>query len=156
MSTGSTAPGFPKPGGCACGAVRYDLLGPPLSLQHCHCSRCRKGFGVLCAQGAVIRKADLSVAGQEHLTVYEGSPGFAYHFCSRCGCRLFAYEERAPELMYLMAATLDGGVDPGHPPEKEAHIWVGSKAEWDRIGDDLPQFGEASPDEIVTGIMRGD
>ena len=47
---------FPIQGGCHCGAVRYTLVAPALSVQHCHCSRCRKVYGHLAAQGGVIRQ----------------------------------------------------------------------------------------------------
>ncbi|MFO0993660.1 MAG: GFA family protein [Hyphomicrobiales bacterium] len=145
---------YPKHGGCHCGRVRYALLAPPLSVQHCHCSQCRKGFATLSVPGAVIRRADIAITGEDQLTRYRSSPSFEYRFCRTCGCRVFAYEDSEPDLMYFMPATLDGGVHPGHPREKESHIHVASKAGWETIGDDLPQYDEASPDEIVTEMMR--
>ena len=145
---------YPKLGGCHCGRVRYALLAAPISVQHCHCSQCRKGFATLSAQGAVIHRGDIEVAGEDQLTRYRTSPSFEYRFCRTCGSRLFAYEDGEPDLMYLMPATLDGGVHPGHPSDKECHIHVGSKAVWDNIADDLPQYQEASPDEIETDLMR--
>jgi hypothetical protein len=57
--------------------------------------------------------------------------------------------------MYFSPGTLDGGVHPGHPADKECHIYVGSKAEWERIADDLPQYDTSSPDEIMTALQRG-
>ncbi len=36
--------------------------------------------------------------------------------------------------------TLDGGVHPDHPEDKESHVYVGSKARWETISDGLPQF----------------
>ncbi len=147
-------PEFPKLGGCLCRAVRYTLLAAPLSVQHCHCSQCRKGFATLSAQGAVIRRRDIEITGEDQLTAYRSSPSFEYRFCRTCGSRIFAYEDRETELMYLMPATLDGGAHPGHPRDKECHIHVASKAAWDNIGDGLPQFAEASPDEIETDLMR--
>jgi hypothetical protein len=137
---------FPIQGGCHCGAVRYTLRAPALSVQHCHCSRCRKRYGVLSAQGAVVTRSSLEIEDEDHLTSYVGSPGYRTQFCRNCGCSLFAYEESEKTVMYLM---------PGHPAEKECHIYVGSKAEWERISDGLPQYAESSPDEIVTAIQRG-
>lgn len=145
---------FPKFGGCHCGRVRYEVLAAPLSLQHCHCSQCRKGFATLSAQGAVIPRDLVRITGEAALTRYRTSPSFEYRFCATCGSRIFAYEDSEPELMYFMAATLDGGVHPGHPADKEAHIHVGSKAAWERITDDLPKYERASPDEIATGMTR--
>jgi hypothetical protein len=145
---------FPAPGGCHCGAIRYSLLSPALSVQHCHCSRCRKVYGNLAAQGAVIRRSQIRIEGESNLTTYRSSPSFAGQFCKTCGCHLFSYEDSETELMYLAPATLDGGAHPGHPAGKETHIHVASKAEWEQIGGDLPQYGAASPDEIITGAQR--
>ena len=145
---------FPVQGGCHCGAVRYTLLGPAMSVQHCHCSRCRKLSGGLTASGAVVARADIRIESTENLTAYRSSPSFARMFCKTCGCFLFSYEDTEPKLMYFAAGTLDGGVHPGHPAEKEAHVYVGSKAEWDRIGDDLPRYDASSPDEIITEQQR--
>ena len=146
---------FPLEGGCHCGSVRYVLEAAPLSLQHCHCSRCRKVYGQLTAQGAVVRRSDLRVVkGEENLTTYFSSPSFGSRFCRTCGCHLFGFEESEKGLMYFGPATLDGGVHPGHPADKESHIHVGSKAEWDHFNDSLPRFDKESPDEIITGIQR--
>ena len=145
---------FPVPGGCHCGAVRYMLLAPALSVQHCHCSRCRKVYGNLAAQGAVIRRSQIRIEGESNLTTYRSSLSFAGQFCKTCGCHLFSYEDSEADLMYLAPATLDGGAHPGHPADKESHIHVGSKAEWEQIAGGLPMYDAASPDKIITGIQR--
>ncbi len=146
---------FPIEGGCHCGAVRFTQRAPALSVQHCHCSRCRKLYGQLLATGAVIDRRDLHIAGAANLAKYRTSPTFENHFCRTCGCHLFAYEDSEPRLMYFFPATLDGGVHPGHPAGKESHIYVGSKAEWEAICVSLPQYETTSTDGIITGMPRG-
>ena len=145
---------FPVQGGCHCGAVRYTLLGPAMSVQHCHCSRCRKLSGGLTRSGAVVARADIRIESTENLTRYRSSPSFTSEFCKTCGCPLFAYEDSEPKLMYFAFGTLDGGVHPGHPAGKEAHIYVASKAEWEQIQDDLPKYDTSSPDEIITELQQ--
>jgi hypothetical protein len=71
------------------------------------------------------------------------------HFLIQGGCH-----RGAVRYALLASATLDGGKHPGHPADKECHTHVGSKAEWERICDGLPQYPEASPDEIITTIQR--
>jgi hypothetical protein len=145
---------FPVQGGCHCGSVRYTLLAPALSVQHCHCSRCRKLYGQLVSQGAVVDRSDIEIAGTANLVKYRTSPTFEEHFCKTCGCHLFAYEDSEPRLMYFFPSTLDGGVHPGHPAGTESHIYVGSKAEWDTICGNLPQYDTMSPDQIIIGKQR--
>ena len=146
---------FPIQGGCRCGAVRYALLAPALSVQHCHCSQCRKLYGALRMAGAVIERANIRIEGDGNLTTYLASPGYRAQFCKTCGCPLFSYADSETRLMYFLPATLDGGEHPGHPADKEAHIYVGSKAKWERISDDLPKYETSSPDEIVTELQQG-
>ena len=67
---------FPVQGGCHCNAVRYTLLAPALSVQHCHCSRCRKSSGQLSVSGAVIQRADLRIEPTDNLTSYYSSSEF--------------------------------------------------------------------------------
>lgn len=141
-------------GGCHCGAVRFELLAPPLSIQHCHCEICRKMTGTFFQSGAVVRKADVRLSGTANVTGYRASPSFERCFCRTCGGKVYAYEDSEADLMYLSVAAIDGGVHPGHPPGSECHIYVGSKAEWETIGDGLPQYPKASPDEILTEQQR--
>jgi hypothetical protein len=147
---------FPLHGGCSCGSVRFELLGAPLSVQHCHCETCRKLTGTFFASGAVVRKADVKIGGAENLTGYRSSPSFERLFCRVCGGQLFSYEDSEDEVMYLSVAAIDGGKYPGHPPGSESHIYAGSKAEWETIGGGLPQYEKSAPGEIITKQQRSE
>lgn len=147
---------FPLEGSCHCGAVRYAIHEPALSVQHCHCERCRKMYGCLFATGAVVRRDAISIEGEDNLSTYLSSATLQERFCRTCGSHLFAHEESEPTLMYFMPATLDGGVHPGHPSNKESHIYMGSRAEWDPTADNLAKYETTSPDEIITGIQKAE
>jgi hypothetical protein len=131
-------------------------MAPAISVQHCHCSQCRKLYGQQSGTGAIIARSSIRIEGQRDLLDYYSSKSFLTQFCRICGSHLFAYEASEPELMYFSPGTLDGGVHPGHPADKECHIYVGSKAEWERIMDDLPRYEESSPDELKTSLQRGE
>lgn len=49
-----------------------------------------------------------------------------------------------PDEIYVWVASLDDGAHPGHPADKEVHIYVGSKAPWENIGSAIPQFSDQS------------
>ncbi|MEM8861368.1 MAG: hypothetical protein AAGD96_23845 [Chloroflexota bacterium] len=51
---------------------------------------------------------------------------------------------------YVWVASLNDGAHPGHPAEKEAHIFVGSKATREHVSQEIKQFKEL-PDHINTG-----
>ena len=145
---------YPMSGGCHCGAVRFTILAPPLSVQHCHCENCRKISGEFTSTGAIISRQFVRIEGEANLGRYRTSPSFERQFCRTCSCYLFAYEDSETDLMYFAPATIDGGRHPGHAPGTESHIYLRSKCEWEQVADDLPKYDAESPDEIVTGLQR--
>jgi hypothetical protein len=133
-------------GSCLCGGVKFEIAGPLSHLLNCHCSKCRKQHGAAFRSRARVRVEDFRwLQGEELVSYYESSPGFHRGFCSRCGSPIV----KRPAPNYARAAIrgtdlgvplgiLDG--DPGVRPER--HIFVGSKAPWFEITDDLPQHDE--------------
>lgn len=136
---------FPIAGGCHCGAVRFLLHVPPAQVAHCHCSICRRlGMSFFQTCG-VVRPEDLTLAqGADHLTDYDSSPDFRRQFCRTCGAPLFAFALSDRSVVYFAAASLDGGVHPGHSADAECHIHVGSKAVWEQIEGGFPQYEGSS------------
>lgn len=122
-------------GGCLCGAVRFQIeaAGPS---YHCHCSRCRKWSGGAFASSMRAPLASLRItAGEAELTRYVSSPGILRCFCRHCGSSLFT-ERHDRGLVHIRLGATDG--DPGVRPQ--FHAFVGSKAPWWEITDDLPQL----------------
>jgi len=128
-------------GGCLCGGVRYEISGPLGHASHCHCSMCRKHHGAAFGSYASARRADFRwTAGEDLVGRFASSPGIERGFCRGCGSTLFWDATGNPESFGLALGTLDG--DPGVRPS--LHIFVGSKALWYEIADDLPAH-ETSP-----------
>ena len=71
--------------------------------------------------------------------VFETASGSGWCFCSECGSSLASSEQG--KVTSITLGTVEG--DPGIKPA--AHIFVGSKASWHEISDDLPQFDERPP-----------
>ena len=69
-------------GGCACGAVRYELRGEPLVVGLCHCADCRKESGA-----SFLYYADWPLAAFSAEGTYRTWEGRS--FCGTCGSRLF-------------------------------------------------------------------
>jgi hypothetical protein len=123
-------------GSCLCGEVRYEIAGGLRSITHCHCCMCRKAHGAAFASYAEAAVADLHVThGSELITRRRSSDAAQRSFCSRCGSNLLFEGDEAPKIVYVAA----GGFDSELQLRPSSHIWVGSKAEWFDITDDLPQ-----------------
>jgi hypothetical protein len=126
-------------GGCLCGGVRFEVTGPFLRASHCHCSRCRRHSGAaVLIQGRVRREDFRLLAGEELISVYRTEGTTARAFCSVCGSSLFGHTWPEGDEVSIRLGSIDG--DPGIRPQ--FHTFVDSKAPWDEILDDLPQYPE--------------
>ena len=125
-------------GGCLCGTIRYQLTGTLRNARSCHCSRCRKAFsGAGSAYAEVAPGSSFCwVEGKENLQRYDTGGGWSLAFCGTCGTTICGIH--ADTVHGLTLGSVDG--DPG--VDIEQHIFVGSRAPWDHIGGDAPQFEE--------------
>lgn len=74
-------------GACLCGAVTLTANAPAPSFGACHCSTCRTWSG-----GPLLALpcgADVTLTGEEAVTVFDSSAWAERGFCSRCGTHLF-------------------------------------------------------------------
>lgn len=126
-------------GSCLCGGVKYEIQGELSDVYNCHCSMCRKLHAAAFRTSCKIRSADWkTVKGEELIRFYESSPGEHKAFCSVCSTSLFTRFDAQPEAFGFPLGTLD--TDPGVRAQR--HVFVGSKAPWFEITDDLPQYDE--------------
>jgi hypothetical protein len=129
-------------GGCLCGGVRYEVEPPFLRANHCHCSRCRKHSGAaVCTQARVPKARFRLVGGAELIRVYGKGQGAVKAFCTTCGSSLFGGDWPDGDQVSIRMGSFDD--DPGIRPQ--CHTYVESRAPWDEITDDLPQFPAAWP-----------
>lgn len=124
-------------GHCECGRVTFEVDGEIEDYSHCHCSQCRRMHGAAFATFAgVARSGFRYVSGESDVTTYASSEALDRIFCSHCGTNILVSPKNEPAAIYLSMGAIEG--DPPRPPGY--HIYVGSKAPWYEIEDDLPQF----------------
>ncbi len=124
-------------GHCECGRVRFEAEGEISEFSHCHCSQCRRLHGAAFATFAgVAREKFRYLSGEDVLRVYASSSKNERVFCGVCGSPILCDPLTEPDALYLSMSTLSG--TPEHPPAY--HAYVGSKAPWHEITDDLEQF----------------
>lgn len=125
-------------GGCLCGQVRYAASAFEPKMAHCHCSMCRKFHGAAFATFGSVKQANFRWLQGEHLLIaYQAPNGTVRRFCQHCGSSLtFAASVEANEVIEVTLGTLDTPLN----QQPDAHIYVDSKANWDLITDDLPQY----------------
>ena len=124
-------------GKCECGAVRYRVADTFLYAANCHCSRCRAATGSAFKAFAGIEWTKLEITdGSDSLLVY-GDDELNDTRCAACGSLLFSVVREGDYVHVAMGSLVDA---PSIRPTE--HIFVGSKAPWFEITDDLPQAQE--------------
>ncbi|MEM7269703.1 MAG: GFA family protein [Pseudomonadota bacterium] len=109
-------------GGCQCGAIRYEALGPPGDVYVCHCEECRRQSSSAFGISVIYDEAAVRILKGETRTwrrpAAEGD--MTCHFCGDCGARLFHF---AGGTVSVKGGSLD------EPPDLAGckHIWVKRK-----------------------------
>ena len=91
-------------GSCLCGAVTYEMIGTPLRMFYCHCSRCREGRSAAhCAN------------------VFFKSDGFSW---TRGSGDVQEYASRAPSSSGLRSAVVAAAECRGFPRNAMSHRYL--------------------------------
>ena len=137
MSRPDVRPGRTLAGKCLCGAVEYAVSDEFVYALNCHCSNCRRATGSAFKSFAGIERGKLGITkGQDSILVF-GKEDAGDIRCKQCGSFLYSVVRDGAFVHVAMGTLVD---DPSIRPA--AHIFVGSKARWFAITDDLPQFQE--------------
>jgi hypothetical protein len=124
-------------GRCECRAVGYRVADEFRYAANCHCSNCRAATGSAFKPFAGIERSKLEVVrGAGSLLVW-GTDDANHTRCAICGSLLYSVV-RDGEWVHVALGSLED--EPSIRPTE--HIFVGSKAPWFEIRDDLPQNDE--------------
>ena len=132
-------------GGCACGAIRYEISVEPMVMNDCQCRHCQRKSGT--GHGSYLtfpRRADVKLEGEATHWDMVGDSGNVKTraFCPRCGSPVYLTFAAMPDLFTVHAASLD---DPGrYKPQMVTYTVRGYV--WDYIDPHLPRF-EKMPQE---------
>jgi len=122
-------------GECFCRAVRYAVADAFAYALNCHCSNCRRTTGAAFKPFAGIARDQLGIVdGEDNLLIVGDAAGHDAH-CGTCGSLLYSVVRGGGFVHVAMGTLIDA---PSIRPS--AHIFVGSKAPWFTIVDQLPQY----------------
>ena len=129
-------------GSCLCGAVQYEVNGHIHSIVHCHCSQCRKAQGSAFATNGIVKASDFRYcSGEQNLTAYESTPGQKKYFCKICGSPIASITKSKLDQVRIRLGTLTSDI----VERPMAHIFTTSKANWETINGNLPQYEAYEP-----------
>jgi len=144
---------FPQSGGCQCGAIRYEITGPPLAVYACHCTECQRQSGSAFAMAAVIP--------QDRFRVTRGEPKMFSRrtaatkvmecwFCPDCGARLFHMPGGSA---YANRNLKPGTLDDTSWLRPTIHFWTRSAQKWVDIPDGEIRY-ETQPESLPWMITK--
>jgi len=124
-------------GKCLCGGVHYTVADEFAYAMNCHCSNCRRATGAAFKPFGGIARGKLAItAGENNVLRYGGDNAHDVH-CKTCGSLLYSVVRDGAFVHVAFGTLVDA---PTMRPTR--HIFVGSKAPWFEIADNLPQHEE--------------
>ena len=133
----------PYTGGCACGAIRYDVSGTPIDESNCQCRQCQRQTGTGHGSYLTFVGAEVKVEGEAHCWEAVGELGTLKHsrFCPTCGSPLFLTLPDMPDVFVVRAGSLD---DPSRY-RPQLVMWTAAGHAWDHIDPTLAKFDKMPP-----------
>lgn len=125
-------------GGCLCGRVHYTATAAPAFTGVCHCRNCQRFTGSAFETVLGLPKAAVQIEGE--LKTYQdtgdsGQPVWR-KFCPNCGSGVVTEVAVMPEIVMILAGTLDdpSAVQPG------MEIFCSSAQPWVNLGGERQRF----------------
>jgi hypothetical protein len=133
----------PYTGGCACGAIRYEVDGDPIVMNQCQCRQCQRDSGTGHSSHLTFSGARVALSGgaSEWTVVGEQGTRKSRGFCPTCGAPVYIRFPDVAELFVVSAASLD---DPGRF-KPQLVLWGSAGHAWDPLDPALPRFEKMPP-----------
>jgi hypothetical protein len=134
----------PYRGGCACGAIRYEISADPIFMNDCQCLDCQHKSGT--GHGSYLTFAgrqNVMVEGEASHWKVAGDNGNVktHSFCPTCGSPVYLTSVANPDFFTVHAASLD---DPARYVPHAVTYTVRGHA-WDRVDPSLQHFEKMPP-----------
>jgi hypothetical protein len=134
----------PYTGGCACGAVRYEIENEPMVMGDCQCLTCQRKSGTGHGSYLTFPSRDkVKLTGKVTLWDVASDSGNVktLGFCPTCGSPVCLTFKAMPELFTVHAGSLD---DPGrYKPQLVTYVLRGH--DWDHVDPALTKFDKMPP-----------
>lgn len=133
----------PYTGGCACGAVRYEVTAEPIGMNDCQCRQCQRESGTGHASHLTFPSAQVKVEGEARRWTAVGDKGTVKSraFCPECGSPVYMTFPDMPDYFVVRAGSLD------EPSRYKPQLvtWTAAGHAWDRPHPGLPTFEKMPP-----------
>ena len=130
-------------GGCACGAIRFEVAGDPLFSNHCQCRDCQHQSGTGHGSYLTFGADGVKLSGQAMQWDKKADSGNVKTrgFCPTCGSPVYLRFSAMPQIFTVHAASLD---DPSRFAPQAVTYRVRALG-WDVLDPALPAFDKLPP-----------
>jgi hypothetical protein len=130
-------------GGCACGAIRYEIAGEPIFQNDCQCRDCQRKSGTGHGSYLTFPRDGVTQRGEATQWDIVGDSGNVKTraFCPTCGSPVYMTFAAAPVVFTVHAASLD---DPGRY-RPQAVTYTARGVAWDHLDPALTKFDKMPP-----------
>lgn len=129
---------FSAEGGCACGAVRYQIVRVPLFVHCCHCYECQRATGTAFALNAMLETQHIHSLATPPKAIdipTQSGKGQRTMRCPKCQVTVWSHYATAGEAIgFIRVGTLD-------KPQcilPDIHIYTDSKQPWVVLPEGIP------------------
>jgi len=131
-------------GGCACGAIRYEVSDEPMVMVDCQCRHCQQRSGT--GHGSYLTfpsMKNVKLVGKATEWGLAGDSGNikTHAFCPTCGTPVYLTFAAMPEFFTIHAASLD---DPSSFKPQIVTYTTSAQA-WDHVDPKTPKFEKMPP-----------
>jgi hypothetical protein len=128
----------PYSGGCACGAIRYEISGEPLVQNDCQCRDCQRKSGTGHGSYLTFPREGVFVTGNAtHWDIVADNGNVKTRaFCPRCGSPVHMSFSANSDVFTIHAASLD---DPSRY-QPQMITFAARGYVWDKTDPALPKF----------------
>lgn len=114
-------------GGCLCGAIRFEAVGPAEKPHTCSCKMCQRHTGALTAAWVEFPRAAVKWTGSGGKPkVYRSSDASSRAFCPACGSTIGAMDDNP--VIALLLGTFDAADEKELMPT--AHSFQDGRPKW--------------------------
>jgi len=122
-------------GTCLCGKIEFQVSDMGPGIYQCHCSLCRKQGGSASNSASLVQRDRFSwISGEQLVSSWVKDNGFRSDFCSCCGSPV-PNPVGNSDLYWIPMGLVEQGAF-----EIRAHLFVDSKASWERISSSGDQY----------------
>jgi hypothetical protein len=139
-----------RTGKCACGALRYQLIGEPIFVNNCHCRLCQRQTGSTSVVNMFFEGEALTQLSGEttrHMVKTGSGRDNAIMRCATCGTAMWTVSERLGTLLAIVRA---GTLDDPDSVRPDAVIYTDDRMPWVTLPEGIPHFSQAyNPAELL-------